>query len=207
MALREAITKNEQGSYEECDACSSTYGLLFPGSYRNSARKEVLKPLSSDSVLPVFSLVIPILRTVYEPPLVSIEGTIGLRSISSVSAIGPSSGGDKALQGTGPADLETLAASGRRTILLWIILALYHSFATLLSHVPLVVHLLYYLPFLREMALVVLVWAQFSPLFIEITYESAYPLLYKAGSLIPTSRLEEERGMAMVSFLAELGVH
>ena len=168
--------------------------------------RKFLKPLSSESVLPVFSLVIPIFRTVYGSLLVSAEGTVGVGSLSSSSTIGRKPGADKILQSKGHADLEIMAASGRRTILLWIVLAMYHSVATFLSQMPFVVHLLYYLPFLREMTLVVLVWAQLSPVFIEIVYESVGPLLYKAGSLIPTSRLEEERGMAMVSFMRGFGV-
>ncbi len=168
--------------------------------------RKFLKPLSSESVLPVFSLVIPIFRTVYGSLLLSTEGTPGVRALSSSFTINLKAGEDKILQHKGHADLETLAASGRRTILLWVVLALYHSLATFLSRVPFVVHLLYYLPFLREMALVVLVWAQLSPVFIEIAYESASPLLYRAGSLIPTSRSEEERGLAMVSLARGMGL-
>ena len=171
--------------------------------------RKFLKPLSGEGVLPLFSLVIPILRTVYGSLLMS-EGEIVLgepRPLSSSSTIGRRAGvEDKVLQSMGHAELEILASSGRRTILLWIVLAIYHSGATFLGHMPLVNHILWYLPFLREMVLVVLVWAQLSPVFIEIVYESTASLLNTAGSLIPSSRAEEERGMVMVSFLRGFGL-
>ena len=103
-------------------------------------------------------------------------------------------------------DLERIAASGRRTILLWIVLAMYHSVATVLTHTPFVGRLRHFFPFLRELVLVVLLWAQLNPLFIEIVYEAASPVLVKAASFIPSSSAEEERGLAILSFLKSVNV-
>lgn len=175
--------------------------------------RKIFKPLSHERVLPLFSLVLPVLRTIYGSMLMStdsqgqISSGVLTPSVSSSSAtIGRKKQDESALREMDAEDLERVAASGRRTILLWIVLAMYHAIATVLAHVPLVGKLKFFFPFLRELVLVVLLWAQMNPLFIEIVYEATSPILVKAASFIPSSSAEEERGLLILSYLKSLNI-
>ncbi len=174
--------------------------------------RKIFKPLSHERVLPLFSLVLPVLRTVYGSLLMPTNPQGQLSSgaltptVSSSATIGRKKMDESALREMDADDLERIAASGRRTILLWIVLAMYHAIATVLTHMPFMGRLRFFFPFLRELVLVVLLWAQMNPLFIEIVYEATSPILVKAASFIPSSSAEEERGLAILSFLKSMKV-
>jgi len=154
--------------------------------------RKFLAPVSSLRVLPLCSLVLPVVTTCW--------------SCLSVSARNPAYV-DMGLAALPPAELQRLASESRTKTLLWIVLMVYHGGATLLSLIPFSQYLLEkYLPFLRQIALVICVFTQISPLFSEIVFEVASPVLNWFAERIPSSSAEEERGVRALTFLSSMGI-
>ena len=104
-------------------------------------------------MLPLLSLVAPVLTTVWEvlaPQLHRNENGITHLDLS-------------------VEDLQGVAEKGRRALLMWVVFSVYHGGATLLSFAPFSQYLLEtYFPFVRGMCLVLILWAQLSPVFTEV---------------------------------------
>jgi len=152
--------------------------------------RKFLAPISSLRVLPLCSLVLPVATTCWS--------CLSMRNIAFA---------DTPLPDLPPVELQRLASEGRSKTLLWIVLMVYHGGATLLGLLPFSHYLLNkYLPFLRQIAVVVLVFAQISPLFSEIVFEVASPVLNWFAERIPSSSAEEERGMRALSVMSSMGI-
>jgi len=152
--------------------------------------RKFLAPISSLRVLPLCSLVLPVVTTCW-----------------SCLSTKNSEFADMGLADLPPAELQRLASEGRSKMLLWIVLMVYHACATLLSLIPFSHYLLdKYLPFLRQIALVICVFTQISPVFSEIVFEVASPVLTWFAERIPTSSAEEERGVRALTFLSGMGI-
>lgn len=152
--------------------------------------RKFLAPISSLRVLPLCSLVLPVATTCWS--------CLSMRNTAFA---------DMPLSDLPPMELQRLASDGRSKTLLWIVLMVYHGGATLLGLLPFSHYLLNkYLPFLRQIALVVLVFAQISPLFSEIVFEVASPVLNWFAERIPSSSAEEERGMRALSVMSSMGI-
>ena len=71
-------------------------------------------------------------------------------------------------------------------MLLWVILSIYHGMVTLLSLVPFSNRALRFLPYAKELVIVVLIWVQLSSVFSRIVFESVISkILVKLCSMVP----------------------
>jgi hypothetical protein len=156
-----------------------------------------LKPLSSPVFLPLFTVIIPIITSVYTS-VASILPTMRAIENSSSSA----------------AELKQAALDGRQKVLLWIVMSAYHSIATVLSIIPFSHRLLGVLPVVRELVLVLSIWAQISPVFVEIIFEVASPFIHYCTEKIPSSSVfqkgavdtESSASNFLLSALVRVGV-
>ena len=155
-----------------------------------------LKPLTSPVILPLFTVVIPIITSVYTS-VASILPTMRAIDNSSSSA----------------AELKQAALDGRQKVLLWIVMSAYHSIATVLSIIPFSHRLLGVLPVVRELVLVLSIWAQISPVFVEIIFEVASPFIHYCTEKIPSSSVfqkgavdTESASNFLLSALVRVGV-
>jgi hypothetical protein len=89
----------------------------------------------------------------------------------------------------------------RPKLSLWVVLATYHSIATLLSAIPFSKMILLRIQFLREMIVVVFIWAQISPVFTEIVFDMAEPVLRSAFSQVPSVDLNENQRNTLFTVL------
>ena len=175
--------------------------------------RRFLAPVSSKRMLPLFSLVLPVVSTTWT--CLTPRRPSGTSSSSSdsntegvngdgrgVAILGAIDHTQQSLSLLSSAELRDVAREGRSKALLWIGLTVYHAAATTLSLLPFSDYLLSaYVPFLREMALIVAVFTQLSPFFGEIVFEVASPVLVRCAESIPSSRTEEERGLQIVHYL------
>ncbi len=71
-------------------------------------------------------------------------------------------------------------------MLLWVILSIYHGIVTLASLVPFSQRLLRFLPYVKELVIVVLIWVQLSSVFSRIVFESVISkILVKLCAMVP----------------------
>jgi len=118
--------------------------------------KNFLIPLTSSSVMPVFTLIIPLLTTV--------------RVLSELKNM----------------DLAKRNTTIDNKMLLWVILSIYHGVVTLASLVPFSQRILRFLPYVKELVIVVLIWVQLSSVFSRIVFESVISkILVKLCAMIP----------------------
>lgn len=72
---------------------------------------------------------------------------------------------------------------------LWVVLGTYHSIVTVLALIPFSGKILLYLPFLKELVIVVLLWIQLSPMFTKIVFTSVIsPVITYLSKYIPTAQ-------------------
>jgi len=118
--------------------------------------KNFLLPLTSSAVMPVFTLIIPLLTTV--------------RMLSQLKNM----------------DIAKRNTTIDNKMLLWVILSIYHGMVTLLSLVPFSNRALRFLPYAKELVIVVLIWVQLSSVFSRIVFESVISkILVKLCSMVP----------------------
>jgi len=135
--------------------------------------RKFLAPLSTPRMLPCFTVLLPVMTTLHRMVAVIVPTT---------RAMLPGSGDGQSTQ-----ELREAATSGRQLVLLWIVLSAYHSIATSLSIVPFSQRILQYLPVVREFTLVLSIWAQLSPVLVEIIFEVASPFIHYLAEKIPSS--------------------
>lgn len=94
----------------------------------------------------------------------------------------------------------------RDQLLLWIVLGAYHAIATFLGELPFSRNISRYLPFVREIFLVILVWIQMSPFFAKLAFEASSPALKYVASKIPASDIGYQQSVGLLSALRYLNV-
>jgi hypothetical protein len=128
-------------------------GSLFVGVV---GRKFIL-PLTSVKVMPVFTLVFPLVR------LLLILANGGLESL----------------------DVKQYPRY-RHIFVTVVIIGIYHSLVTCLSVIPFSNYLLSILPYIKETVIVVLLWVQYSQVFASIVFSSLIqPVMDKVSGIIP----------------------
>jgi hypothetical protein len=118
--------------------------------------KNFLLPLTHSAVMPLFTLLLPLASTVY------------------------------LLLQAKYMDEKTAQAAIYAKNLLWVIVGIYHALVTLASLIPFSRSALKYLPYAREMVIVVMVWVQLSPVFSRIVFESVISkIMMQLCTLVP----------------------
>lgn len=118
--------------------------------------KNLLLPLTHSAVMPVFTLVLPLAETIYL-----------LFQVKSM-------------------DEKSAQAAICAKNLLWVIVGIYHALVTFASLIPFSRSVLQYLPYAREMVIVVMVWVQLSPVFTRIVFESVISkIMVQLCALVP----------------------
>jgi len=147
--------------------------------------RKFLSPLSTPTVLPLTTLVLPICTTLFS-------------ALSFLQNTAPPS----------PESLKSTASEGRHKNLLWIVLATYHALATVTAAMPFssLVVKRFSFPLMREMVLIVALWAQLNSVFIEIVFEVAAPLVRYFADRVPSASLGEERSFLFLSYLKATGL-
>jgi hypothetical protein len=83
--------------------------------------------------------------------------------------------------------IETEYIYYRQFITLWAIISTYHSIAIILSQIPYMAEIVKIFPIIRELIGVLMAWAQLSPVFTNIVYESFLPVIIYIRKCIPAS--------------------
>ena len=110
-------------------------------------------PFTSPNMMPVFTLIIPLFRTIRMNTIDRNELTIN---------------------------------QTKDMMLIWIIIAIYHSIVTALSFIPFSRRILLILPLVKELIISILLWVQLSPSFSKILFDSIiYKILFTVSNMIP----------------------
>jgi hypothetical protein len=165
--------------------------------------KKFILPLTSSAAMPIFTLLIPLLSTIWWSRKYQLSGTI--------AGVHTETGGDTTAAAAGSqqfheSDRKMLQLAEKRLIL-WVILGIYHGMVTALSMIPFSNRLLSFLPYMKEMVIVVLIWIQLSPVFTDIVFASIIsPLMTRLANYIPTTSasrsIEEHTQQASTIFTA-----
>lgn len=121
--------------------------------------RKFILPLTSTSTMPVFTLVIPLGNTLWL-----------LRKPMNLSD---------------SAQVEKYA----HCLVILVVLGIYHSLVTWLSLIPFSKMFLSYLPYLKELVLVILLWIHISSVFSSIVFDSIIsPVMSRLSMYIPTAK-------------------
>mmetsp|Transcript_20311 Transcript_20311/g.34587 ORF Transcript_20311/g.34587 Transcript_20311/m.34587 type:complete len:644 (+) Transcript_20311:174-2105(+) len=177
------------------------FGLSFTFSIIG---RRFLLPLTSPSVMPIFSLGLPLFTTIRVVRITRSRAeqhnTDSNNSLASpirpnitkrrddAEVEGVSSSSNTILDD----DMEESTISKHpiqeieSKMLLWVILAIYHAAVTLLSGIPFSTKVVETLPLVKEFMIVVLIWLQLSPTFCRILFDSIiYRILVRLCEMIP----------------------
>ena len=158
--------------------------------------RKFLVHVTSESVLPVVTLLIPIYTTLKElyaiTPLSASDSDVMLHADDS------SNGKRMSITPVKPVRKETAL---NQKLTLWVVLAAYHTLATTFSLVPFSSKIAAILPSVRELAVVVIIWSQLSSQFTDIVFESCKPFLRCLANTIPASNFGSTSGASLVSIL------
>lgn len=147
-------------------AAAAPHVIFFTGALLFTVLgKKFILPFTSTTVMPLFTLGIPVLRsfrfarTFYNDP---IQTNAHRRKYYNILA---------------------------QLLTLWAVLGTYHSIVTVLALVPFSNKILSYLPYLKELIIVILTWIQLSPVFTKIVFSSAIaPVIAYLSKYIPTAQ-------------------
>lgn len=118
--------------------------------------RNFLLPLTSSAVMPIFTLILPSLASI--------------RVLTRMKTM----------------DEDTKKKEIATKLLLWVIVSIYHAIVTLASLIPFSNKLLWYLPYAKEMVIVVMVWVQVSQVFSQIVFDSVISkILVKLCAMVP----------------------
>lgn len=157
--------------------------------------RKFLAPLTTPRRLPLFTLVLPLIVTLFRnsasgglvPTMRALEG--GASTAAPDVPIGL---------------LKGVATSGRQLVLLWVVLAAYHSVATVLSILPLSQRMQQYLPVVREFTLVLFIWAVLSPVLAELIFEATSPFISFCAERIPSTSVFHKRAAGTQTTVSNL---
>ena len=157
--------------------------------------RKFLVHVTSESVLPIVTLIIPMYTTLKElyaiTPLSASDSDVILHDNSN-------NGKRMSITPVKPVRKETAL---NQKLTLWVVLAAYHTLATSFSLVPFSSKIAAILPYVREFAVVVIIWSQLSSQFTDIVFESCKPLLRCLANTIPASNFGSTSGASFVSIL------
>lgn len=118
--------------------------------------RNFLLPLTSSAVMPMFTLILPLLASI--------------RVLTRMKTM----------------DEDTKKREIATKLLLWVIVSIYHAIVTLASLIPFSNKLLWYLPYAKEMVIVVMVWVQVSQVFSQIVFDTVISrILVKLCAMVP----------------------
>ena len=82
---------------------------------------------------------------------------------------------------------------------MWVVLGIFHCLGSLLALLPFSQRLFLYTPYVKEVLLLVLLWMHVSPLFTEIVYEAANPIMELLASKVgPALTLTLEKALEYI---------
>ena len=163
-------------SKSAADAAPHVAFFTFASIFSVMARK-FLVHLTTPSVLPVMTLMVPIYTTL-----------CSLRMIS----IGPNED---------LIDSVRMHKILRQKVTLWVVLAAYHTVATGLALIPFSAWMSYIMPSARTLAVVVIIWVQLSHKFADIVFDASVPFLKYLARNIPSSNFGATQGSSLISLL------
>jgi hypothetical protein len=131
--------------------------------------KKFIIPFTTKNVMPLFTLGIPLCLTLL------LIRNVYKSSIDEISA----------------KDSRILTRKCNEQMIIWVVIATYHSFVTMLSLLPFSNQFATVLPFIKEMVIVVSVGIQLSPFFAQTLHHVVSPALKKISKLLPTSDFEQ----------------
>lgn len=149
-----------------------TFALVF-----SVMARKFLVHLTTPSVLPVMTLMIPIYTT-----LNALRLTTGEPSEDLLDSIRK----QKIL---------------KQKVTLWVVLAAYHTIATGIALIPFSAWMNYIMPSTRTLAVVVIIWAQLSHKFTDIVFDASVPFLKYLAKNIPSSNFGATQGSWLISLL------
>lgn len=128
--------------------------------------KKFILPFTSSAIMPVFTLLIPVTRTSHFARVMYNDRSFNVNKKKYLPVLS-------------------------QHLTLWIVLATYHALVTVFEQVPFSTRLLMYLPYMKELLIVVLIWTQLSPVFTKIVYKSAItPVIKQLSRYIPTAQFD-----------------
>jgi hypothetical protein len=137
--------------------------------------RNFLVPLTHSAVMPVFTLLLPLAAT--------IRVLLQMKTMDEASC-------QKAIYAKN---------------LLWVIVAIYHALVTFGSLIPFSGRMLKYLPYAKEMVIVVIAWVQLSPVFSEIVFESVISkIMVKLCGMVPAGYGLDQADAKTSTFFAVL---
>lgn len=152
--------------------------------------RKFLVHVTSEFVLPVVTLIIPMYSTIKD-----------LYGTSSLSTHGSDPTLDNNTRRGSTTSTKPPRSKLNQKLTLWVVLAAYHALATAFSLVPFSARIATILPSVRELAVVVILWAQLSSQFTDIVFDAAKPLLRALASSIPASNFGSSSGASVLSIL------
>ena len=153
--------------------------------------RKFLVHVTSEFVLPVVTLLIPMYST--------IKDLYG--GISSVHESDPNLSDSTSRRSSITPTKPPARSKLHQKLTLWVVLAAYHALATAFSLVPFSARIAAILPSVRELAVVVILWAQLSSQFTDIVFDAAKPVLRALASSIPASNFGSSSGASALSLL------
>jgi hypothetical protein len=137
--------------------------------------RNFLVPLTHSAVMPVFTLLLPLAAT--------IRVLLQMQEMDEVSC----------------------RTAIRAKNLLWVIVAIYHALVTFGSLIPFSGSMLKYLPYAKEMVIVVMVWVQLYPVFSDIVFESVISrIMVKLCGMVPAGYGLDQADAKTSTFFAVL---
>ena len=164
--------------------------------------RKFLVHVASASMLPVVTLLLPMYTTtrdLYATAAGVGGGYDGLATSDSDAHL--SDGTGKRRMSLTPVKPPRRELAWLQKLTLWVVLAAYHTLATCFALVPFSDRIASLLPSARELAVVVVLWAQLSSQFTDIVFDAAKPLLRALASRLPSATFGASSGASVASIL------
>jgi hypothetical protein len=178
--------------------------------------RKFLVHVASESMLPVVTLLLPMYTTARDLYTAAGAGAgagagatyDGLATSDSDAHLSDSggAGASKRRASLTPIKPPRREVAWNQKLTLWVVLAAYHTLATCFSLVPFHGRIASLLPSARELAVVVILWAQLSSQFTDIVFDAAKPLLRALASRIPAAKFGASSGASVASVLRMMKV-
>lgn len=147
-------------------AAAAPHVLFFTGAFLFTVLgKKFILPFTSTSMMPVFTLGIPMLR--------SFRFARAFYNDTNHSIV----------------HRKKYYPLLAQLLTLWVVLGTYHSLVTVFALIPFSNRMLLYVPYLKELVIVILLWIQLSPVFTRIVFVSIIlPVINYLSKYIPTAQ-------------------
>ncbi len=167
--------------------------------------KKFILPLTSPTLMPIFTLLIPLSTTVWKARKYQLMAALGDVPTTRTAGVSATDSADSSPQ-LHENDRKMMKL-GESLLILWVILGIYHGVVTALSLIPFSNKLLSFLPYLKELVISILIWIQAYSVFADIVFVSVIsPLMTTLATYIPTTTasrsIEEHTQQASAIFSA-----